>query len=161
MQNGLASWGEWTATARGKKNDSKENLPFIWERCARTSFVEQQGHVRGKVPMSPSLIGAHHSALFLSHYGRSQNAVLMDTPPWSACPWCAGLTVAHAEARLQIRGKSEDLFVLSKRGGTFKERDQPWLWWSGLERCDRCVLVWLMCSGWADCAGSPTPGERT
>lgn len=72
MRNGLASWGEWTATAWGRRNDWKERLPFIWERCAHTSFLEQQGHVRGKVPMSPSLIGAYLSALSLSHYGRSR-----------------------------------------------------------------------------------------
>lgn len=71
-RNGLASWGEWTATARGRRNDRKESLSFIWERCAHTSFVEQQGRVRGKVPMSPSLIGAYPSALSLSHYGRSR-----------------------------------------------------------------------------------------
>ena len=71
-RNGLASWGEWTATARGRRNDRKESLSFIWERCAHTSFVEQRGRVRGKVPMSPSLIGAYPSALSLSHYGRSR-----------------------------------------------------------------------------------------
>lgn len=45
---------------------------LLYEKGTLTFFVEQRGHVRGKVPMSPSLIGAHHSALFLSHYGRSR-----------------------------------------------------------------------------------------
>lgn len=45
---------------------------IVWERCVHTPFAEQQGHVRGKVPMSPSLIGAYPSALSLSHYGRGR-----------------------------------------------------------------------------------------
>lgn len=45
---------------------------IVWERCVHTPFVEQQGHVRGKVPMSPSLIGAYPSALSLPHYGRGR-----------------------------------------------------------------------------------------
>lgn len=35
-------------------------------------FFEQQGLVRGKVPVSPFLIGAHRSALSPSHFGRSR-----------------------------------------------------------------------------------------
>lgn len=66
----------------------------------------------------------------------------MDSPPAEGLSLMCDLTAALAEGRLQIRGKSEDLFVLSKRGGTFKERDQPCavMEWVGPVR-QMCVSV--------------------
>lgn len=49
MQNGLASWSEWTATAWGRKNDRKESLPFIWERRSHF-FCGAAGTCQGQSP---------------------------------------------------------------------------------------------------------------
>lgn len=50
--------------------------------------------------------------------------------------------MAHVEGRLQIRGKSENLFVLSKRGGTSKEKEPAtaMMEWVGPAR-QMCVSV--------------------
>lgn len=64
----VGKWVEFRRWINSKRSRLAEaNLSFSWNTSAHTSMVEQQGHIRGKTPMSPSLIGVYPSALSPSH----------------------------------------------------------------------------------------------
>lgn len=156
---------KWFGSMRRMTSSSRlqpeewRNAILLYEKVCSHLFWWSSGIVSvAKVPESPSLIGAYPSALCLrTAPWYRQDAGLMDSPPVECFSLMWVDVSPHSEERLQIRSKSEDLFVLSEWGATFKERKTGhFWWWSGLVLCGRCVLVWLMCSGWVGWAGFNT-----